>query len=74
VDSELILIVFQPDAALHVDGLVEDDPSINLFADLHLMIEDHQPSKHGLFVAITVTKPQGADNVETILSAYQQFP
>ena len=50
MDSELVLFVFQTDAALHVERLVEDHPSVILLPHLDLLVEEHQSAEHRAFL------------------------
>ena len=73
MDGELVLFVLQADAALHVECLFQDDTPVVFLTYLNFLVEEHESTEYGPFLRIAVAQFQGTDDVETVLTANEQF-
>ena len=73
MDSKLVLVITQTDAALHIESLFENHTAIIFLTDFHLLVEEHKAAEHRFLLRVAITELCGADYVKTILSSNEQI-
>ena len=71
--GELVLVA-QVYTLTDMKCLVEDDTSVHLLADGHVLVGHHESTEHGELLRASLAHAGGVQHVETALSANQQQP